>query len=294
MRRLKKRCIKAAYFSTAAIVDWNQQLERNERHGILLPVRCFCHRGYAFLPQLRHQLTVSSAAEAALSSGVNSVSHDTVSQHADSGDFKVILISTGICRVADALPLLEEILGYTSSKAKSLLRAVPVEIAQYLTLAQAQYIAQALTEYGMEVSITNAAGSYVNINDASSSVFDATGNLLPAVAAALATIGIANRMHHITRWTPVGPPTPLFRLGFHRPRPLMHFRRTLFRPAPVRPPVATPPRPPMRRTPPQPFHPQGGHGMGGPRRSPGSGGKGPRGGGFGGGGSFGGGFGGRR
>ena len=256
-----------------------------------------------FCPGCGHQLNVAAVSETALTPDINTASYDPSSQYTSPAEFKIILISSGSCSIADALPLLEEILGYTSTKARNLLRAAPVEIAQCLTLTQAQYIAQALTEYGMEVSITNTAGDYVNAADSPTSVFDAAGNFLPAVAVALATIGISNRIHRVSRWTPAGPPPPLFRLGFHRPRPLMHFRRSLFRPAPVhpRPHIVAPPRPPMPKRAPRPSHPHGGFGMGGaprpsapPRRSPGPGGRGPRGGGFGGGGSFGGGFGGRR
>lgn len=240
------------------------------------------------------------AGETALSTQVSEEAYTSAVQPLEYGDFKVVLISSGACGTADALALLEDILGYTSAKARSILRAVPTEVAQNLTLTQAQYIAQALTEYGMEVSVTNAAGNYVDVSDtARASVFDTAGNFIPAVASALALLGVANRIDRIRRWSPDGPPPPPFRLGFRRPAPRMHFRR----PAP---PVKAAPRPPMSRPAPRPTHPQGGRGMGGPgfsggpQRSRGPGGQGgPQGGGpgrggFGGGGSFGGGFGGRR
>lgn len=249
-----------------------------------------------FCPGCGAQLNAAEAAP--LSAQVNPNYAYNASVPLEYGDFKVILLSAGSCALADGLALLEYILGYTSTKARSILRAAPTAIAQNLTLTQAQYIAQALTEYGMEVSITNAAGTYIDACDAAgASVFDSTGDFLPAIAGALAMLGVANRIDRITHWEPIGPRPPLFRLGFRRPAPRLHFRRSMPHQPPVQPPMRKAARPPMPARPaPRPAR---GFGMGGPHPSAGpgrpsggpghpSGGRSPRGGGFGGG------FGGRR
>lgn len=192
--------------------------------------------------------------------------------------YKVILVNRGICRLTAAEELLEDILGYSSVEARRLLHSAPAEIAGNLTLEQAQCVAQALTEYGMEVSISNESGTYIDMNNfAAASVFDSRGDFLPAVAGVLAMLTAANRVRRIAQWNMRGTQLPLFRLGFRRPTPPPHFRRAPRHPAP-RPmnglfgrPIA-PAAPPRRPVPPVP---RGPHTHGGrPFRGPG-GGRGP-------------------
>lgn len=202
----------------------------------------------------------------------------------ESGDYRVILVSRGVCQATAAAELLEDLLGYTSVQARRLLHMAPAEVACNLTLTQAQYIAQALTEYGMEASVTDAVGGYMDLPNATTSVFDSYGNLLPAVAVALAVLTGVNRVRRITTWGRDGLMPTLFGLGFRRPVPPRHMRRAPMAHPPRRPaasPRAFAPRPAAPRpAPAKPAAPRGGMGFGpaGGSRGPGgrgSGGRGP-------------------
>lgn len=194
---------------------------------------------------------------------------DTNTQYTG-GDYKLILISRGTCSVANAVHILQNILGYASAQARELVHAAPVECACNLSLPQAQYLAQTLTEYGLAVSVLNGMGEYVDLSaTANTSVFDSNGNLLPAIAAALAMLSVTNRVRHVSHWRHLGPPPPLFRLNYRRmPPPPRHSHRA-------------PPPPPRRHSPPpmgrpsRPTAPLGGRPSGGPGRGPGGPGRGP-------------------
>ena len=177
---------------------------------------------------------------------------------ASASDYRVILFSRGSCSAANARALLRDILGYTASEARNILAMVPMEIACSMTMAQAMYLAQALTEYGMSVSVCNSQG-YVNApHPAVASVYDRTGSFLPAAASALAMLSAANRVREFRRWTSGLRPS-LFRLAFRPAPPPRSARRYssfgIFHPAP-RPtprPVSPRPAPPAPRVnPPRP------------------------------------------
>lgn len=180
--------------------------------------------------------------------------------YADGGEYSVVLLGRGTCRITDASELLEDILGYSSTEARRLLHAAPAEAAQGLTLTQAQYIAQAFTEYGLQVCVANAQGTYIDLNRfATASIFDRQGNFLPAVAGTLAMLTAANRVLRIAAWRPMDTPPPPFRLGFRRPAPPPHHRRAHHYALP-RPMTARPPRPapaPRRPAAPAPRRPSG-------------------------------------
>lgn len=213
-------------------------------------------------------------------------------EYTQTGNYKLILINCGTCSIATAVRVLENILGYPSAQARELIHAAPVECACNLTLPQAQYLAQTLTEYGLSVSVLDSAGQYVDLNNfANTSVFDSNGNLLPAIAAALAMLTAANRVRRVSRWRYTEPLPPLFRLNYRRmPPPPRH---NLFAPAPRRhAPRPAAPRPPAHRGGMGPIGGPG-RGPGGPGRGPGGPGRGPGGPGGGGRGPSGGGRGGR-
>ncbi|MBR0137167.1 MAG: zinc-ribbon domain-containing protein, partial [Erysipelotrichaceae bacterium] len=87
--------------------------------------------------------------------------------------YRVVLISRGSCSVSNAKELLSDLLGYSSSTAKDLLDEAPVEIADELTEKQAVVLAQALAEYGMEITIVDENNTFVDFSSkATSSVFD--------------------------------------------------------------------------------------------------------------------------
>ena len=110
------------------------------------------------------------------------------------GDYRVILISRGSCSRTNAINLLEDLFEYTTAQAASIVDGAPMEAAIGLTATQAQYIAQALSEYGMDVSVYNSNG-YVDLGaKATTSVYNSDGTLLSAVATALLGLGAVNRV----------------------------------------------------------------------------------------------------
>lgn len=247
----------------------------------------------SFCPGCGASLAAQAAPAASLPAG-DSYTHTDSNTQYTGGDYKLILVSRGTCSVANAVHILQDILGYTSAQARELVHAAPVECACNLSLPQAQYLAQTLTEYGLAVSVLNGMGAYVDLSStANTSVFDDNGNLLPAIAAALAMLSVANRVHRISHWRHTGPMPPLFRLNYRRTPPPP--RHSLFAPTPRHhAPRPAAPRPPAPRGGMGSFGGPGrGPGPGGPGRGPGrpGGGRGPSGGGHGG---RGGGGGGRR
>ena len=105
---------------------------------------------------------------------------DLVSEPEDRDDgYRVILFSRGTCTLKNTKEVLSDLLGYTSSTVSDLLENVPVEIADELTELQAVTIAQALAEYGMEITIVDESNNYVDFSDkATDSVFDSSGSLI--------------------------------------------------------------------------------------------------------------------
>jgi hypothetical protein len=188
-------------------------------------------------------------------------------QPVERNDYRVILLSAGSASSTTATELLEDVMGYTKSEAKTLLANLPTEIAHTLTYQQAQYIAQALSEYGMQVSVCNSDG-YIDVGTtANTSVFDNKGNFLTHVAAALALITVANRVREARRYDRPGLFDHIFAPRYRRPAPPMHQRRPIHEAPPPRrpePPRPVAPRPSAPRSTPRP--PMGG-GMG---RTPGA------------------------
>ena len=116
-------------------------------------------------------------------------------------DYSVVLYTIGTCARSYADDLLEDILGYTNSEARQILRVLPTEIARLLTLRQAQYIAQALTEYGMQVVVLRGDAEIDITPYATGSVYNSDGSFLTGVLTALASITVANRIRSFRRWT---------------------------------------------------------------------------------------------
>lgn len=157
-------------------------------------------------------------------------------------DYRIVIISRGTCSRAVAIDMLGDMLGYSDAEAARIIDNVPMEAALGLTAIQAQYISQAITEYGMQVAIYNSDG-YVDMGSrATSSVYDSEGSFLGTVASVLAGLGIANRISSFNRWTQ--PQPLLFRPAYRRSTPMSAYHRR--RPAPKPIPVvhhATPPIP---------------------------------------------------
>ncbi len=109
--------------------------------------------------------------------------------------YGVMLVDNGCCPAETAADLISDTCGYTDAEAMMLVSNAPTFIARGLNQSQAVYLAQSLTEYGMEASIYDRYGSKTLTCDVDS-VFDSTGAFLTNVAASLGLIGIANRITH--------------------------------------------------------------------------------------------------
>lgn len=97
-------------------------------------------------------------------------------------DYRIVLVSRGTCSRTAAIDMLSDLLGYTDADAALIVDNTPMEAALGLTAIQAQYISQAITEYGMQVAIYNNDG-YVDMGSrATSSVYNADGSFLSVVA----------------------------------------------------------------------------------------------------------------
>lgn len=161
-------------------------------------------------------------------------------------DYRIVLVSKGSCSRTAAIDMLSDLLGYTDADAALIIDNAPMEAALGLTAIQAQYISQAITEYGMQVAIYNSDG-YVDMGSrATSSVYDADGSFLSVVAGVLTGLTVGNRVSSFTRWTRPAP--VLFRPGYRRAAPLPTYRRR--RPAPI--PVVRHQAPPIPRPTPLP------------------------------------------
>ena len=167
-------------------------------------------------------------------------------------DYQVVLVSRGSCTKRVAADILSDLLGYTDAEAAQILNNLPMATAIDLTAVQAQYIAQAMAEYGMEVAIYNGNGIVDMTASATASVYDTSGSFLAGVAAVLAGLTIGNRVTRYERW--VKPAPVVFRPAYRRPAPLTTYRpyRAVPQPRPavtmrpataVRPIPATPTRP---------------------------------------------------
>ncbi|MBQ6594420.1 MAG: zinc ribbon domain-containing protein [Clostridia bacterium] len=234
----------------------------------------------AFCPNCGRALDVGARFCSNCGTQVSAAVVNTGSAASSAADYKVILVNRGSCTKAIANDVLNDLLGYTDAQADQILNNLPIEVACNLTAIQAQYIAQAITEYGMEVAVCNTYG-YVDIaNTAMNTVYKKDGSLMDTVAGIFMGLSAANRITRLTRWTR---PAPLvFRPRYVRPAPVPHVRRRVRPvpspipgprpvPRPVAPrPAAPGPRPSM---PPRPGGLPGGR-NGGPKGGPG----GPRGG----------------
>ena len=176
-------------------------------------------------------------------------------------DYSIILIDKGTCTKTHAKELLMDVFGYTSVEALSILDTLPVQIAVNLNYQQAGYAAQALSEYGMQVSVQNANG-YTDLGQyASTSVYDSKGSFLSNVLTVLATMGVVNKVTKVNRWQYPIAYSQQYHPVYKRSAPPVHIRRTVgkpvtppkpFAPQPVPPkPAAISPKPQRSPLPPQ-------------------------------------------
>lgn len=157
-------------------------------------------------------------------------------------DYRIVLVSRGTCSRAVAIDMISDLLGYTDADAARIIDNAPMETAVGLTAIQAQYISQAISEYGMQVAIYNNDG-YVDMGSkATSSVYNSDGSFLSAVAGVLTGLTLSNRVSTFNRWTRPAP--LLFNPVYRRPAPPPMVRRRRLTPRPGPNPFARPVPPP--------------------------------------------------
>ena len=181
--------------------------------------------------------------------------------------YAVMLVGSGQCSLIDAANLLSDTCGYTDAEAMALISNAPTLVAQNLTRQQAAYLAQTMTEYGLEAAVYDRSGNLTVTSDVDS-VFDGSGSVLAGVAAILGLIDVGNRVAaaNVRRWTlrtrpvvyvPPRPPRrpPVRRQMFRTVRPAPRaVPRVTVRPIPACPAPARPAHPSTLRPAPAP-HP---------------------------------------
>ena len=105
----------------------------------------------------------------------------------------VMLVDMGTCARTTGANVLSSLCGYTNDEALLIVQNTPITVARGLSDAQARFLAQAMAEYGMDVSVYDGSG-WRDWESSSSSVWDNAGSLLTGVAAALGLIGMNNRI----------------------------------------------------------------------------------------------------
>ena len=139
--------------------------------------------------------------------------------------YRVVLISRGTCTAKMAKEVICDLLGYTVTTATSLLEEVPVELADELNERQAVVLAQALAEYGMQVTVVDEDNRYVNIDSqATNTVYSSTGSLTAAALAVIASLTAANRVHRYRRYKKPSLLDLIFKPAYKVPQPV-HVRR---------------------------------------------------------------------
>ncbi|MBQ4424513.1 MAG: zinc-ribbon domain-containing protein [Lachnospiraceae bacterium] len=143
--------------------------------------------------------------------------------------YRIVLVSRGSCSLKTAREVIADLLGYSVSTVTALMDEMPVELADELNERQALVLAQALAEYGMEVTVVDENNRYVNMNTrAGSSVFSGTGELTAAALAILGTLTAANRVHRYRKYSRPSLLDILFRPSY-KVRPPKHVRRKVVR-----------------------------------------------------------------
>lgn len=151
--------------------------------------------------------------------------------------YSLVLVSCGTCTRTMTGDLLEDIFGYTDAESTELVNMAPVVVGERLNINEASAVAQMLTEYGVQVSVTNEDDQYVDLTShATTSVFDTAGNLLSGIAAVIGSLTAANRIRSYRRFKKPSLLERLFRINY-KPNPPEYRRnfRPHLAPAPVEP-----------------------------------------------------------
>ena len=146
-----------------------------------------------------------------------------VSTAQSSNRYNLVLVSRGNCNAVMAGDLLEDVFGYTDAESANLVNMAPVVVGENLTAEEAATVAQMFTEYGMQVSVTDREDKYVDLTgNATSSIFDNSGNLLAGAAAIIGALTVANRITSYRRYKKPSLLERLFHLRYDPTPPAYH------------------------------------------------------------------------
>lgn len=146
-----------------------------------------------------------------------------VSTAQSSNRYNLVLVSLGNCNAVMAGDLLEDVFGYTDAESANLVNMAPVVVGENLTAEEAATVAQMFTEYGMQVSVTDREDKYVDLTgNATSSIFDNSGNLLAGAAAIIGALTVANRITSYRRYKKPSLLERLFHLRYDPAPPAYH------------------------------------------------------------------------
>ena len=146
-----------------------------------------------------------------------------VSTAQSSNRYNLVLVSRGNCNAVMAGDLLEDVFGYTDAESANLVNMAPVVVGENLTAEEAATVAQMFTEYGMQVSVTDREDKYVDLTgNATSSLFDNSGNLLAGAAAIIGALTVANRITSYRRYKKPSLLERLFHLRYDPAPPAYH------------------------------------------------------------------------
>ena len=193
----------------------------------------FCSHCGAAVKESTQNAAENTAVISPTSQAIQSLTN-TVYQDQDTG-YRIVLISRGTCALRTAKEVVADLLGYTTTAAGDLIEQVPVEIADEMNERQAMVLAQALAEYGMEVTVLDENNRYINLGgSATESVYQSNGSLTSAALAILATLTATNRVYRQRRYQKRSLLDLIFRPAYTRPKPV-HIRRHISPdPQPVR------------------------------------------------------------
>ena len=116
-----------------------------------------------------------------------------VSEAVRGDDYTVFLVSLSSCPTSMAAELIADACGYSDADALEIVRNCPIPVAHRLTERQAAYLAHAMAEYGMEVSVYNRFG-YQNVTANLTTVFRRDGGFLIRVVQVIGLISSVNRL----------------------------------------------------------------------------------------------------
>ena len=146
-----------------------------------------------------------------------------VSTAQSSNRYNLVLVSRGNCNAVMAGDLLEDVFGYTDAESANLVNMAPVVVGENLTAEEAATVAQMFTEYGMQVSVTDREDKYVDLTgNATSSIFDNSGNRLAGAAAIIGALTVANRITSYRRYKKPSLLERLFHLRYDPAPPAYH------------------------------------------------------------------------